>query len=220
MKVLLKGLLFVSMFIFLLGCGSSVKVTEAWKANDVQQIKSEQFLVMARSDSRSSRQIFENEIAAQLREKGIDAVESYTKYPDLNLNKKVSEADTDKFISTVLADGFEVIVLTVTKDKRTEVNVESSGGYYAGYPSMYRGYRGFRGYYGRYYSPYGMGGSYVPETQRTYSSDVYMLETVMYDLRRENDNQLVAVIGVDVSDPVSASDIVTEYAKKVVGQLK
>ena len=108
-------------------------------------------------------------------------------------------------------DGINAIVLTVIKDMKTEVKTTTSGGYNSGY------YGGFNGYYGSYYSPYGYGGSYVPASSRTYESDIYKLESVIFDLDRTGD-QMVAVISVNITDPKSASEVAPKYAEKLAKQ--
>lgn len=224
MKNRMRITLLLGILVLIVGCGPSIKLTDAWTAENIKEIRNETFLVIVRTDSRSSRQILENNIAEQLRAEGIDAVESYTKYPSIKVNKKVSEEEVAEFVSIITRDGFEGVALTVLRDVSSELVTEQSGGYYTGggyYPSRYgRRYGGFGGYYGNYYSPYGMGGSYVPATETTYTQEIYKLETVMYDLRKDSNKQLIAVIGVDITDPVSTSEIAEGYAKKVVEGLK
>jgi len=225
MKSSIKVMFLIGVIALFVGCGPSIYVTDAWKSDDIKEVNSETFLVMVRTDSQSSRQILENNIAKQLRAEGFDAVESYTKYPSIKVNKKVTEEEVNEVVSKITSDGFEIVVLTVLKDVSSELVTEQSGGYYTGsvgYPSRYGGgyYGGFGGYYGNYYSPYGMGGSYVPATETTYTQKIYKLETVVYDLRKDSNNQLIGVVGVDITDPVSTSEIAEGYAKKVVERFK
>lgn len=202
-------------------CGPSIKVTDSWVAPDARTDMSEDtFLVIVRTDDLASRQLMEQEITGKISAAGIKATSSYIKYPQVNHNKKITEADIDNLIGQFKKDGFSGIVLTVLKDVKTEVRTEESGGYTTGgyYPHSYGGYGGFGGYYGSYYSPYGSGygGSYVPRSQRTYESEIYKLETVIYDLGRSVDRQLVGVVSSNITDPGSASAIAGPYAKKVV----
>lgn len=203
----------VSFVLLLISCGPSVTVSDSWKAPDIADSKSDHFLVMARVDDVVGRQRFEQEIANKLREGGVDAVESYKKYPDLNLNLKMTPDQIDELELSLRKDGINGIVLTVIKDMKTEVKTTSSGGYSSGY------YPHFDGYYGSYYSPYGYGGSYVPASSRTYESDIYKLETVVFDLDRKGD-QMVAVIAINITDPKSASEVAPKYSEKLAKQFE
>lgn len=206
------------------GC-SSVKVTDAWKADDSGTFKEKKILVIARTDDMVTRQRFEQEITTKLIDRGIDATQSYTKFPSMQHNKKRTPEEIDELVQIIKNEGFHGIVLTVLKDKSTEIVTSetggyTSGGYYGGYGGGY--YGGFGGYYGRVYSPYGYGygGAYVPSETRTYTSDVYMLETVFYDLDKDAGNQLVAVVSSEITDPKSASKVAPEYANSVAKQFK
>ncbi len=223
MKKVFKGSFALSFVLLLLGCGASVKVTDSWKADDIDDSKSDKFVVMTRVDDMVTRQRFESEITNQLTALGVDAVESFKSHPGLNLNQKMSQAEIDVVEKMFLDKGINGIILTVVKDKTEKLVTSTSGGYYTGggyYPSAYVGYGAFDGYYGAYYSPYGMGGTYIPPTQRTYTSETYKLETVIYDLNREHDRQLMAVVSVDITDPKSASKVAPAYAQKVIDQFK
>ncbi len=196
-----------------LSCGPSVSVTDSWKAPDIADSKSDHFLVMARVDDMPGRQRFEQEIASRLREGGLDAMESYLKFPNLNLNDKMSPAEIDELEEMLAREGINGIVLTVIKDVKQEIKTTSSGGYHAGY------YPYFDGYYGAYYSPYGSRGSYIPSSSRTYQSDIYKLETVVFDLDRKGD-QMIAIISVNITDPKSASEVAPKYSQKLAKQFE
>ena len=211
MKKLTNLVVFISLFILVISCGPSVSVTDSWKAPDIEESKSDHFLVMARVDDVIGRQRFEQEIVKQLKSRGVDAVESYKKYPEINLNLKMTPDQIEALEADLRKDGINAIVLTVIKDMKTEVETTTSGGYNSGY------YGGFNGYYGSYYSPYGYGGSYVPASSRTYESDIYKLESVIFDLDRTGD-QMVAVISVNITDPKSASEVAPKYAEKLAKQ--
>ena len=195
----------------IISCGPSVTVTDSWKAPDIAESKTDHFVVMARVDDVVGRQRFEQEIVKQLKARGVDAVASYIKFPELNLNLKMTPDQIDGLVDELAKEGINGIVLTVIKDMKTEVKTTTSGGYSGGY------YGGFNGYYGSYYSPYGYGGSYVPASSRTYESDIYKLESVIFDLDRPGD-QMVAVISVNITDPKSASEVAPKYAEKLAKQ--
>ena len=168
---------------------------------------------MARVDDVVGRQRFEQEIVKQLKAGGVDAVESYKKFPNLNLNLKMTPDQIDALVADLSKEGINGIVLTVIKDMKTEVNTTTSGGYTGGY------YGGFNRYYGSYHSPYGYGGAYVPSSSRTYESDIYKLESVVFDLDRPGD-QMIAVISVNITDPKSASEVAPKYAEKLAKEFE
>lgn len=216
MKQLVLGL---ALF-FVMGCGTSVKVTDAWQADDIAEAKEEQYLVIARVDDQVGRQRFEKEIATRLRDGGIKAVESYRQYPSLNVLLQLTEEEIDRWIAGIQNEGFDGIILTVIKEAKTEKRTSTTGvGVGVGhYPGYYDGYRYFGDYFGSVYSPYGYSGAYIPVSQRTYTSEIYHLESVAYDLERERNKQLIAVVTVEIKDPKSAADVAEKYADKVFAQ--
>ena len=204
---------------------SGIKVVDSWKADNISSLKDAKILVIARSDDMVGRQRFEQEIAERLRAGGIDAMESYKKFPAMKHNQELSEEEVAQRVQIVKNEGFKGVVLTVLKDMSKEIVTSESGGYVSGgyYPSYYGGYYGgFGGYYGRVYSPYGYGygGTYVPSETRTYTSETYSLETVIYNLDLEPGKQLLGVIAIDITDPKSASKVAPKYADAVLKQLK
>ena len=213
MKKIISLMTFFGAILILISCGPSVSVTDSWHAPDISESKSDHFVVMARVDDVVGRQRFEQEIVKQLKAGGVDAVESYKKFPNLNLNLKMTPDQIDELVADLSKEGINGIVLTVIKDMKTEINTTTSGGYTGGY------YGGFHGYYGSYYSPYGYGGSYMPSSSRTYESDIYKLETVVFDLDRPGD-QMIAVISINITDPKSASEVAPKYSEKLAKEFE
>lgn len=204
---------------------SGIKVVDSWKADEIGSLADAKILVIARSDDMVGRQRFEQEIAERLRAGGVDAIESYKKFPAMKQNQQLTEEQIAQRVQIIKNEGYKGIVLTVLKDMSKEIVTSETGGYVSGgyYPSYYGGYYGgFGGYYGRVYSPYGYGygGTYVPSETRTYTSETYNLETVIYNLDLEPGKQLLGVIAIDITDPKSASKVAPKYADAVAKQLK
>lgn len=204
-------------FLLFFSCGTSVKVTDSWEADDIEDSRDDNYLVIARVDDMPGRQQFEMEIASRLREGGMNAIESYKQYPSLNILLQLDDKQIEQWIAGIREEGISGIVLTVIKDEKQETRTSSSGVYVGGgyYPSIYDGYGYFGDYYGSYFSPYGYHGAYIPASQRTYTSDIYYLETVAYDLNRDKGQQLIAVVSVNITDPKSAVDVAEKYADKI-----
>lgn len=224
MKLLKQTIAILIVVVALSSC-SGIKVVDSWKADEIGSLATEKILVIARTDNQVSRQRFEQEIAERLRAGGIDATESYKKFPSMKHNQEFTEDEINQRIQILKNEGFVGIVLTVLKDMSKEIVTSETGGYVSGgyYPSYYGGhYGGFGGYYGRVYSPYGYGygGSYVPSETRTYTSETYHVETVIYNLNMEAGKQLQGVISIDVTDPKTASKVAPKYADAVAKQLE
>ena len=49
--------------LFFLSCGTYLKVTDSWEADDIQDSRDDNYLVIARVDDMPGRQQFEQEIA-------------------------------------------------------------------------------------------------------------------------------------------------------------
>jgi hypothetical protein len=216
MKKSIYSILSLTVILLLNSC-SSVKVLDSWKGDNVKTINDKNIIVIARTDNQNARIAFENEIVNQLKERGIQATASFTKFPKLNPDQKITE-EKSKMIKTILKnEGFNGVVLTVIKDVQELSKTVTDGGHYAGgtYYGYYpRYYGGFRGYYYNSMS-YSTLGNYVQETSTTSTSKNYVLETVVYNLDETGENQLVAVVTSKIEDPENASKTAKQYVKAI-----
>jgi len=208
-------LILVSILIF--NSCSSVKVLNSWKADNMASAKDNNFLVIARTDNKSARIAFENEIVKELTARGIKATASFTKFPNLNPDQKITEEKKNEIISILQKDGFNGVVLTVIKETQELSKTVSEGGYYAG--GNYYGYypRYYNGFYGYYHNPmsYSTLGNYVPQTTKTYTANNYILETVIYDLDESEEKQLVAVVTSKLEEPEKPTSTAKQYVKAI-----
>ena len=216
MKKSIYLILTVSIIMALNAC-SSVKVLNSWKADNVSSINEKNIIVIARTDNTTARVAFENEIVDQLTARGIKATASFTKFPELNPDVKVTEEKAEMIKSMLKNEGFDGVVLTVIKDRQELSKTVTEGGNYAGgnYYGFYpRYYGGFRGYYynPRSYSSYGV---YEPLTSTTYTETNYILETVIYNLDEAEEKQLVAVVTSKIEDPENASKAAKQYVQAI-----
>lgn len=207
------------------GC-SSIKVIDAWKGDNVNTVKDQNILVIARADNELARVSFEQEIASQIRSGGLSATESHKQFPGHKPDKKLTEEQVEELKNTIQQAGFNGVVVSVLKDLQTTTRVTEEGGYYTGgytggpYNSFYPGYYGgFYGYYGNAMS-YATYGNYVPTTLNTQTSKTYILETVVYNLSQPEEEQLVAVVTSKVDNPQDVTSTAKQYAKAIAKALK
>ncbi len=217
MKKTIYSLLGLTTLLVFNSC-SSVKVLDSWEAENVSSINDKNIIVIARTENNQARIAFENEIVNQLKAKGLKATSSFTKFPKLNPDQKVSEDKQQQIKSLLTDEGFNAVILTVIKDVQEETRTVTQGGYYAGAMSYPRYYRGFYGYY---YNPmsYSTYGSYVPETSTTYTSKTFVLESVAYNLEEAEDKQLVAVVTSQLENPSNVTNVAKEYVKAITKSL-
>lgn len=216
MKKFIYLLLAITTTLFVSSC-SSVKVLDSWKGDNVKTINDKNIIVIARTANQQARIAFENEIVNQLTARGMKATASFTKFPKLNPDQKITE-EKSKMIKTILKnEGFNGVVLTVIKDVQELSKTVTDGGYYAG--GTYYGYypRYYGGFHGYYYNSlsYSTYGNYVQESSTTYTTKNYVLETVVYNLDETGEKQLVAVVTSKIEDPEDASKTAKEYVKAI-----
>ncbi len=216
---------FLLLVSFFLSSCSMIKVIDSWKSEDAKDVRSKKMLVIARTNNKKGRMAFEDAISKQLKKNNIVSEVSYNFITDVNPEKKLTESEIENVKKEIKAKGFSSVILTVLKDKKSTIRITNDGGYYAGasysselHPMLYD----FYGYYGHAYSmPVGRyGGNYVEETFSEQESVTYVVETLIFDLEKPSKKQLVAIVTSSVEDPVSASDIASAYAAKIIQTLK
>ena len=204
---------------------SSTKVLDSWKAENASDIKSKNFLVIARTDNANARKVFEDAILRELRNNKIKGMVSYDFMEDLKPNKKLTEEEVEAAKEMIREKGFQAVAITVIKDKKQTVKFTKEGGYYAGAttsssidPYLYT-------FYTYYSHPYSMpsarfSGNYVEASVNTERSITYVLETLIFDLERPKKEQLVGMVTSSLQDPDSAIDVAGNYARTVARTLK
>lgn len=216
----MKKIFYVSLsllLIVLFSSCSSVKVLNSWKGDNLASVNDNNILVIARTANTSARVAFENEIVKELASRNIKATSSFTKFPKLNPDKEVTPENEQEIKNILKENGFDGVILTVVKETQELTKTVTDGGYYAG--GTYYGYypRYYNGFYGYYRNPmsYSTLGNYVPRTSTTYTSQNYILETVVYNLDEPDDKQLVAVVTSKIEDPEGISKTSKQYVKAI-----
>lgn len=220
-KIKLTLALFV-VTVTLIGCGTSVKIADQWKNENFKELKDEKILVIHHTPNDVNAKRLELDLVKAFEDIGIDADGMHEVFPEEKYIEKRTEEEIQELISKIKAAGYNGAIVTMLRDKDQQIQTTSSGGYYSGgyYPSHYGGYYGgFGSYYGGVHG-YGYGGSYIPPSSTTKVVDIYLLETVTYNLTLKAGEQLVGVVSVKVEDPQSYSGVAEKYVKIVVDQFK
>jgi hypothetical protein len=183
---------------FVSGCGATKIVTE-WSNADYASPRLKKIMVIGVSKQPSIRRTFEDEFVKKLKATGVDAVPSYLYVPE---DEQIGEARMDQVVKQANADAV-IITRLVRVEKKTEV----SPGFYQPAPAVSYGfYRGYSSAWLGYYEP-----------PRIYQYDVYVSETSLYDVNR---NQLVWTGTVETTDPSDIGNEIRRYVDIVTEALK
>ncbi|MBS3737993.1 hypothetical protein [Mesohalobacter halotolerans] len=221
MKTTLKFVGLLALIVVINNC-SNVKVLASWKADYATDVLDNNILVITRTENTQARVDFENEISNRLNERGTNASPSFTVLPEtLNIMEKQTDKSKQAFKQFIESKGFDGVVLSVVKDQIETTKTYTDGGYYAGATvPFYPGY--YNGFYSYYYHPmtYASTGTYVEPTSTTTTYRTYVLETVAYDLTKEEGKRLVSVVTTKIENPQDISKYAKKYTEKIIKALK
>ena len=214
------GFLFVLMIVS--GC-STIKVLDAWKSDDIETIKAQTILVIARTAHAPSREAFEQGIVKELAKKDLKGIESYKLFPKIDPNKELSAEEIEIIKGKFRAKGLDAVIVSVVKDVKEISKTTIEGGYEAGASLSSYYNMSYIGFYGYYASP----GSYatfegieVDETMTTKTNKIYELETSVHNLDLPEKEQLVALVTSKIDQPDNITALADEYAKAIAKALK
>lgn len=173
------------------GCASS-QVKEVWVDPRAQTSELDRVVALYMGPDKASQRVAEDEMAKQIRTRGVEAVPGYMVIADSERN------DTAAVARKLKSLGFEgaVVMRLVGVDER--ISATSAGPAVAPYGSFY-------GYYGYAY-PVAMSPTYLTTDQ------VVRMQTTVYSL--EQDRLLYAATS-ETFNPKSATDLVDDISKAV-----
>lgn len=192
---------------FLLGGCSTTRVTGVWKKSDYVGGPFQSILVVGLTKDESNKSIWEDIMAAQLRQNGVNAATGAKCFPgDTDITKT-------EILDYVRDKGIDAVLLTRLVDIRKEKAYYPPTGYYYGFYDDYY----YGGPYHRYYNHFGSfyDRVYTPGYTTTYT--IVVLETNLYDTRSQ---ELVWSMSSDTFDPASADKLARSVSKKVVKALQ
>ncbi len=200
--------LFALTLLLVLSSCSSKYLTSS--TNVSQEKKSyDKILVVGISKDLTTRIRFENQIVMDFAKVGVNALSSVDVIKKDSFNKKLTEAEIDMLRNTLKEAGFDGIIITNVIDTSQYTDVIPGNTNTAYYPARY-------GRFGRYYSYYPV--TYW-EPDRVVTGVKYTMESVLYDLRIDDTDNLQWVGRFQIKDPSSLSKSVTKYADELVDAL-
>lgn len=202
---------------------STIKILDTWKSEDIESVKSQNILVIARTSNKPDREAFEQGMVNELTKKGIKGTASYKIFSDLEPNKKLTPEEIESIKEKFRRKGFDAVILSIVKDVKEISETTVDGGYEAGasLSSYYdMSYFGFYGYYASPGSYAAFEGVDVEETRTTKTNKIYVLETSIHNLELPLKKQLLAVVTTKIDQPESIYALADEYARAVAKALR
>lgn len=201
----MKPIQFLSyLFLLLLSSCSTTKLMDSWKGQSFDRLSDAKILVISQSAEANVRKSYETGIASKLRSKNIDAIESYLKFPLLQEAKTVEEQN--QIVKQFEEAGITAIILTSLKQ-----TIETQNGNLKVQSKTPKGYEDKRSFDAKTMTS----SAIVLPTSKT-----YVLEGLIYDLTLQENEQLVNVCLVDVTDPDSGDKIEKNFTKIIADQFE
>ena len=199
------------------GC-SSVKISDTWNDIDAEQLTGKNILVISKTEKPSIRKRFEKDLTQMLNCKNLKATESYKKFPDLNSIKEGTPKQLKEVGKSIKDSGYDIVVLSVLKDVEEYSTTSTSSTTYAinTYPVYYSRRGNHRSFYRGFNTVYVNGGPY--ETITT-TNKKYILETMVYDLTKEEDEQLMSIVTTTIDNPETLSTTSKDFSKRITKEL-
>lgn len=202
--------LFIPLSIFLLillqSCNSS-ELVENWKNPDIDVFRAEKVLVLAMTNDVKNGQLFEKRLVDQLKEKGVNAVNSEDFFSPEFVSRLRTEEELDDLEREMLAEGFDAILVSKVLGAEDKVTLVQS----------YRDWdKTFNGFEDDYYSSQKL---YV-EDEQIQKYTVYHAESSLYCICPTKEREVIWKGSIDVTEPDSDRKAIKDYINMLVWALE
>ncbi len=215
MKTINKILSILTLIVMVTSC-STVRVVSTWNHSKELNLNDKRIMVISKTDDNVVRSQFESDLVNKLREHGLNSMESLTVFPKIDTEVKLNENEVQKIVEDLKNKGVDIIILNTLKDTQEYTRTETTGG---GYSTLYfpTYFRGPNGTFYRYYNSIHVKSE--PESTITHTGKKYILETVIYDLTKTDNEQLISVITTEIDNPKSLGTISKDFSKQIIKKL-
>ena len=205
MKMTIALLVFSALLVS--GCSSTYLQNSA----NVSQIKKsyDKILVVAKARDNLSRIKFEDQVVKDFAAQGITALSSMEVIKTESFSKDLTEKDIEKLRVKLVADGFSGVLITNLVNAEQYTDVIPGNTRTAYYPTRY-------GRFGSYYRAYPV--SYW-EPDQVKVGVKYTLESCLYDITVDQNDNLQWVGRFQVKDPSSLIKFIEKYSKELTEAL-
>lgn len=203
----MKKIMYAFVALLLVFNCSSTRMVDSWKSLEYNNYKPKKVLIVGITENLTARKKFESELKAELKNRGVNAVESYDVFTPTFTSLKQTEEDIQKEVEKIHNNGFDAILISAVKgvnEKTTYTGDRFITDYYwrrfGRYYYLYQDVYFDRGYYNNY--------------------KIYNVEASLYNLKENNDKSLVWVASYNIVDPSSINTTVNDYVKAIIKSLE
>jgi hypothetical protein len=148
-------------------CGASTKLTSSWADPTAANHQYQKIVVVGVTPKTTIRRMYEDDFAADIQSRGINAVSSYSLTGEGQLDKDAAAAKLQEI-------GADAVIVTRVVDQETVQNY---------YPPTYSTVAAPSAYYGGWYGYYSLGYTYQTSPGYVEENKVFRVETNLYDLK-------------------------------------
>lgn len=169
----------------------------------------DKILVILKTNDKTARLNFENQVVKDLADKGVQASSSTSLIPASSFSSQPTEQEIESLRLQLIEDGYSGVIVTYLINKAQYSDVVPGNTNAAVIPVRY-------GRFGRYYGAYPV--TYYEPDQVEVGME-YTLESCFYDITEDKKDNLQWVGRFQVKDPSSLSNTIEKYSKELTDQL-
>ena len=190
------------------GCGATYMTQSKQVVSEKKSYS--KILVISRGKNEIARSLLEQDIARELKSRGVPAV-AYHKESGIGVpvDVELTEQQIADLRKRVTGMGFDGVVITHLVNVEEYRELIPAGVY----PSTDPNYYGQWGYYWTYYPVYDIAPGYTAEGTR------YELESALYDIRSTGGNSLQWLGRFKLEDPEDIQKATARYGRELVGAM-
>ncbi|TBN04348.1 hypothetical protein EYD45_06940 [Hyunsoonleella flava] len=192
----------ITICLLIVSC-STTELVDNWKNPDIDSYSPKKVLIVGMTSNLEARQQFERQLQSEYASRGIESVSSLEFFAPSFTNEKKTEEDLKALEGALIKNGFDTILFTKV------IGVQDIISYKEDYYDHDGTYKKFREDYLKYQDVY-----YNPDYYEEYT--VYHTETAMYCICPTKDRELIWKGYIDIMDPRSINETVSDYVRLVV----
>jgi hypothetical protein len=206
MKTLVKLTILIIVALIVTACASTQLVNN-WKNPEIESYAPTKVLIVGLSSNLEARTQFETDLATKFIERGTEVVTSLDFFQSNYKLQPLRESDLQMLEDSLLVQGFDTIIFSKV------IGVEDKIVYRKDFETDDEMYKKFREDYLRYQDAY-----YNPQYYDEYT--IYHAVTSLYCICPTKDRELIWKGYINITDPTSVNETVTQYINLVIAVLE